>query len=168
MGLRSKLLFRRLNRACLDRARLADWQGNCRPLARRLGSGHEAFAAGGQPDDLQAQAQRLVGYLSDMFLVGDRPVFLRDQSRPHRKNRQGRVVYELHGACHANGPIEVFLRTAVHGRPVAHFTLLETLCHEWVHHYDFQAFGDSVHCGGFYQRLRSVYLPLRQALGPRR
>jgi hypothetical protein len=45
---------------------------------------------------------------------------------------------------------------------VAWKTLLQTLLHEWVHHYDFAAFGDSVHCSGFYARMNQLYHPLRE------
>jgi hypothetical protein len=138
--------------------------GACAPLVRRLIEEHGRFVGGARPEALESGAQALVDRLSELFLVDTRNVVFCDRPRPHRRNRRGRIVYELHGECAHRGAIRIFVRTAARRQPVALLTLVHTLVHEWVHHYDFRAFGDSVHCAGFYGRLRQLYDPLRLQL----
>ena len=133
-------------------------------LVRRVAAGHRRFQAQQDAEALRRATKGLLASLNDLFLVEPRSLNLDDRPRPHRRNRQGRIVYELHGQCSVDGPIQVYLRTAAREQPVALLTLLDTVCHEWVHHYDFRAFGDSIHCQGFYERLKSVYRPVREVL----
>ena len=47
--------------------------------------------------------------------------------------------------------------TAVQGRELAAKTFLDTLLHEWMHHYDFERLSlNSIHTKGFYERIRSL------------
>lgn len=101
--------------------------------------------------------------LNDEFDVAGKRVFLRDRPRPH-KRRGGRIVYELHGLCERDGPLEIYTRTAARAQPVALKTLVNTLLHEWIHHWDFDTHGNSVHCSGFYERLGQVYRPSRDII----
>jgi hypothetical protein len=54
--------------------------------------------------------------------------------------------------------IRIYHRTAVRGQVVAPKVFLNTLLHEWVHHFDFAALrlGRSPHTAGFYARLRAL------------
>jgi hypothetical protein len=152
--------YRRLDRDRLDRRTL---RALGRPLAQRLHelrTGHGAYRDGGRVLDLKAPAQQLLDTLNGAFELEPKRVFLRDSPRPH-KRRKGRIVYEVHGLCDPAGPIEAYTRTAARGQPVALKTLLDTLLHEWVHHYDFCRHGESVHCTGFYERLSQLYRPSR-------
>jgi hypothetical protein len=60
--------------------------------------------------------------------------------------------------------IQVWMRTAGHGRVVAFRTFLRTLIHEVGHHLDYELLGlrDSLHTKGFFQRESSI---VRQLLG---
>jgi hypothetical protein len=152
--------YRRLDRDRLDRRTLRSLG---RPLAQalhELRTGHGAYRDGGRVLDLKSPAQRLLDTLNGAFELEPKRVFLRDSPRPH-KRRKGRIVYEVHGLCDPAGPIEAYTRTAARGQPVALKTLLDTLLHEWVHHYDFCRHGESVHCTGFYERLSQLYRPSR-------
>lgn len=55
--------------------------------------------------------------------------------------------------------IRVWMRTAVRKEVTSFGTFLSTLCHEFVHHLDFQWFGfsDSWHTRGFYERAAALY-----------
>ena len=153
-------LFRRLDRARLDATLTHRAIRGASTWMQRLVAGHDGFRSGAGADHLASGAQGLVDVLCDEFVLGRKRVALRDEPRPH-KRRGGRIVFELHGRCRMRGSIEIFARTAAQERPVALKTLLETLLHEFVHHYDFDAFGASVHCSGFYERLGQLYRPLR-------
>lgn len=153
-------LHRKLDQDRLDRRTLSALRVS---FARRLfdlREGHGRYQQGGRVADLHTPAQGLLDELVAAFELPPKHVFLRDSPRPHRR-RKGKIVYELHGLCDPAGPIEAYTRTAAHGRPVALKTLLDTLLHEWVHHYDFSRHGASVHCSGFYERLAQVYRPAR-------
>jgi len=154
-------LFRRLDRARLDGTLTRRALVGAAPLMRALQGGHDRFRKGGEPAALSSGAQRLVDHLCEEFVVAGKRVELLDEPRPH-KRRGGRIVFELHGQCRRDGAIRIFARTAAQKRPVALKTLLETLVHEFVHHYDFDCFGASVHCSGFYERLGQLYRPLRE------
>jgi len=158
--------FARLDGSRLDRRVLqASWPDVVAALAQ-LRTSHAAYAGGAPVGDLHRSSQGLVDTLNAAHGVGPKRVFLRDRPRPHRR-RQGRIVYELHGQCDPEGPLEVYTRTAARAQTVALKTLLNTLLHEWVHHLDFERFGASVHSSGFYERLAQVYRPVRDLLGRR-
>lgn len=156
-------LFRRLDRARLERRVLAaSWEG-LRVDLLALAEAHARYRAGARVRELVPPAQRLVDDLGRAFELPPKLVFLRDSPRPHRR-RQGRIAWELHGECDPAGPLEVFTRTAARAQPVALKSMVDTLLHEWVHHYDFSTFGESVHCKGFYERLAQVYRPARDVI----
>ena len=155
--------FRRLDRARLARPVLRRATPELRACLDGLAVAHARYAAGGSPAELRQGCQGLVQVLNGAFDLPAKRVLLRDRPRPHRR-RGGRIVYEVHGQCDPEGLLEVYTRTAAKARPVALRTLLNTLLHEWVHHYDFALLGESVHCSGFYERLGQVYKPARDWL----
>ncbi len=154
---------RRLDGARLPSRRLARALPLLEASMPRLHAAHGGFRIEGHVPELSRAFQDLVDLLSGQFGVGTKRVVLRDRPRPHRR-RGGRIVYELHGSCEQEGTVEVYLRTAARAQPVALPTLLNTVLHEWMHHWDFETFGTSIHCRGFYERLRQVYRPLRVRL----
>jgi hypothetical protein len=156
-------LFRKLDRERLDAALLLTLAPRLEAALDDLVRAREAYVEQGAVRVMHVACQQLVDVLDASFDLPSKRVFMRDRPRPH-KRRKGRVVYEVHGQCDPDGPMEIFTRTAAHARPVALKTLLDTLLHEWVHHYDFTRFGESVHCKGFYERLSQLYRPLRDRL----
>jgi hypothetical protein len=80
------------------------------------------------------------------------------------------VSHELHGLyTPEEGPrpkIRVWMRTAKHGRVVAHRTFVRTLVHELCHHLDYTLLEleESFHTEGFFKRESSL---CRQLLPPR-
>jgi len=159
----SQRLFNRLDHARLDRTTLTCAWPELRAALDTLQLGHRRYGADGRVVDLARACQHMVAVLNRGFDLSRKQIVVRDRPRPHRR-RGGRIVYELHGLCDPEGPLELYTRTAAHARPVALKTLLNTLLHEWVHHFDFCSFGESVHCSGFYERLAQVYRPARDVL----
>ena len=85
-----------------------------------------------------------------------------------KKGRSGRrkAVWKLYGTCDDRGQITLAFRTAVRKKVFAFKTFLQTLVHEFCHHYDFRKLklAASFHTGGFYQRVDSLYRPLVELL----
>lgn len=160
MGRLPARVFRALDRARLGEREVARVVFDLRLVLRELAAAHEEYRATGLVRPFSEHSQSLVDLLCHELEVPSKRVFLRDRPRPHSR-RAGRIVSELHGLCRSNGPLEVYTRTAARGQPVALKTYLDTLLHEWVHHWDFETFGTSVHCSGFYERLGQVYRPAR-------
>lgn len=90
----------------------------------------------------------------DCYVLASRPRG-RDGSELH-----GMYVPEEDGSAH----IEVWMRTAAHGRVVAFRTFLRTLVHELCHHLDYELLEleETFHTEGFFQRESSL---VRQLLG---
>jgi len=159
----SDRLFQKLDRDRLDTVILKTAMPELKSVLDEVVRARESYAADGGVRTLHLALQQVVDVLDVCFELPAKRVFLRDRPRPHRRS-QGRVVYEVHGECNPDGPMEIYTRTAAYARPVALKSLLDTLLHEWIHHYDFTCFGDSVHCEGFFERLAQVYRPLRDRL----
>jgi hypothetical protein len=159
----SERLFQKMDRARLDSATLNAAMPDLMSVLVEVVRARESYVADGGVRALHLTFQQVVDVLDGCFGLPTKRVFLRDRPRPHRRS-QGRVVYEVHGECDPDGPMEIYTRTAAYARPVALKSLLDTLLHEWIHHYDFTRFGDSLHCDGFFERLAQVYRPMRDRL----
>ncbi|MFN2582417.1 MAG: hypothetical protein ABR498_06725, partial [Candidatus Dormibacteria bacterium] len=62
------------------------------------------------------------------------------------------------GGVVADARIRIYHRTAVRQQVISPKVFLNTLLHEWVHHYDFAGLrlARSPHTSGFYARLRAL------------
>lgn len=82
---------------------------------------------------------------------------VRDAPQAHRRGG-GRLVHKTYGRYQpASKGILIYNRTAVRGQILAPKSFLETLLHEWVHHYDFEQLKlNSIHTSGFYHRLNGL------------
>lgn len=157
MALRPKHIYNRLNRARLDSSAFRIHRQELIQLYRELKGCHTNWLKGALPTALTAAAQAFVDFLSMTFLVPPIALSLVDRARPHGRDEKGRVRGELYGSCTYHGNIRIYLRTAARGQRTAFKTFFNTLVHEWVHHYDFEALGDTIHCAGFYQRIQVLY-----------
>lgn len=157
MGLRPKRVFNRLNRARLDSSALDSHWPAIRNHYQEIRCSHAQWLKGASPAALASASQKFVDLLSDIFLVSPKSLSLADKPRPHSRDPQGRVDGQLFGSCSFEGNIRIYLRTPSRGQPTAFKTYFNTLIHEWVHHYDFEALGDTVHCAGFYERVGAIY-----------
>lgn len=80
-----------------------------------------------------------------------------DTRQWHRRAR-GRMAVRKYGSYHPGMKhISIQNRTAVFAKEVAPKTFLDTLLHEWMHHYDYKKLHlNSIHTKGFYERIRSL------------
>lgn len=78
--------------------------------------------------------------------------------KAHAEFRGDKMVVKLHGFCAPDGTITLAYRTAVRRKVFAFKTYLNTLVHEFMHHYDHRRLqlGASFHTRGFYQRVRDL------------
>jgi hypothetical protein len=86
--------------------------------------------------------------------------------RPQRhRTRDGRLALKTYGyyrivweSVPPRGTIRIYNLTAIRQQVLAPKVFLETLLHEWVHHYDFTGMqlDRSPHTSGFYARIRDL------------
>jgi len=74
------------------------------------------------------------------------------------KRRGTRLAVKKYGAYYPKTKrISIQNLTAVQGKELAPKTFLNTLLHEWMHHYDFEKLSlNSIHTKGFYERIKSL------------
>ncbi len=80
------------------------------------------------------------------------------KAKQYHKKRNGRVAFKQYGYYKPRSKyIYINNRTAVRGQILAPKTFLDTLLHEWMHHYDHSKLGlNSIHTAGFYSRLKDL------------
>ena len=74
------------------------------------------------------------------------------------KRRNNKIVSKQYGYYKPDtNYIYIHNRTAARGQILAPKTFLDTLLHEWLHHYDFKKLRlNSIHTRGFYERLKHL------------
>ena len=80
------------------------------------------------------------------------------KAKQYHKKYNGRVVSRQYG-YYKPGTKYIYInnRTAVRGQILAPKTFLDTMLHEWVHHYDHCKLRlNSIHTSGFYARLKDL------------
>ncbi len=105
----------------------------------------------------QSLSDELCDALNDLAEIDICTVKVSDTKQYHKRSG-GRVVMKQYGYYKPKQKyIYIQNRTAVRGQILAPKTFLNTLLHEWMHHYDHCALGlNSVHTSGFYQRLGNL------------
>ncbi len=80
------------------------------------------------------------------------------ETHQYHKKYQGRVVAKQYGYYRPQSNyIYIQNLTAVRGQILASKTFLDTLLHEWLHHFDYKKLKlNSIHTKGFYLRLKSL------------
>lgn len=114
----------------------------------------------GLPDSSLVRVRRGAGELLDLLARTYRipGLQLSVLDRPRPTLRAHRYGGELHGDYTPPGRIRIWARTAKRGQRVAFLTFLDTLLHEFVHHYDltYLKLPDTVHSENFYKRVWSL------------
>ncbi len=107
--------------------------------------------------DRQEISEALLAELSRISAVPVVTLRIADRNQYHSK-RGGKVVFKQYGVYYPQSQsITIQNRTAVRGQLLAPLTFIDTLLHEWLHHYDFQKLGiESLHTSGFYARLKDL------------
>lgn len=110
-------------------------------------------------------AQLLV---DDLGAVADLPpcrISVADRAQAHQHDGQrlqsktyGYYQCDFRGGEVANARIRIYHRTAVRQQVISPKVFLNTVLHEWTHHFDFAGLGldRSPHTAGFYARLRAL------------
>jgi hypothetical protein len=134
------------------------------PVARGLTL--RVLDAGDEAEERQRIAQHLVDELSRaaglppcQVVVPDRPQVHRHDGQRLQSKTYGYYTYRLDEAGGlAWARIRIYHRTAVQQRVISAKVFLNTLLHEWVHHYDFHGLRlpRSYHTAGFFSRLRAL------------
>ncbi len=89
-------------------------------------------------------------------------------TRQYHRRHGPRVVFRQYGSYRPRSRyIYIQNLTAVRGQPLAPRAFLETLLHEWTHHYDTVTLGlNSIHTSGFYARLKDLKTQLGLIVSP--
>lgn len=115
----------------------------------------------------QAIGDELLDMLADLAKIDIVNLKISDKNQYHKK-RNGKVAFKQYGYYKFTQPkrgeggpgiayIYIHNRTAVRGQILASKTFLDTLLHEWMHHYDFCKLKlNSIHTAGFYARLKDL------------
>jgi hypothetical protein len=114
--------------------------------------------------DRQAKGQRLLEVLDRAAGLPDCKLVVADRPQKHQ-TRGGKLALKTYGyyrvaweARRPSGSIRIYNLTAIRQQVLAPKVFLETLLHEWVHHYDFTGLelDKSPHTSGFFARIRAV------------
>ncbi len=110
-----------------------------------------------QATDRQRLGLALLDELTEAAQINICQLKVSDAPQAHR-HRGSRMVYKKYGHYQPKSKgILIYNRTAVRGQILAPKSFLETLLHEWVHHYDFEKLKlNSIHTLGFYRRLNGL------------
>ena len=144
--------YKRSNRiTCID----FDVSHKCRIVAKKILSSRSTIRR-------QALSNALCDALCESSNIAMCDIKI-SRARQHHKKSNGRTVYKQYGFYRPQSKyIYITNRTAVRGQILAPKTFLNTLLHEWMHHYDFCKLKlNSIHTKGFYMRLKSLEDELR-------
>lgn len=136
-----------------------------RPGVVARGLAVRALTVGEDADDRQRLGQLLIDELDAQAGIGACAVVVADRRQVHHHNGQRlqSKTYGYYRCWFRDGAVErarirIYHRTAVRQQVIAPKVFLNTLLHEWVHHYDFAGLrlARSPHTSGFYVRLRGL------------
>ena len=105
----------------------------------------------------QELATQILDELSDLAKINIVNVKISEAKQYHKKYNN-KVVSKMYGYYKPKTSyIYINNRTAVRGQILAPKTFLDTLLHEWLHHYDYNKLKlNSIHTSGFYTRLKDL------------
>lgn len=116
-------------------------------------------------EERQRLGRALLGSLNDSFQLPEVSLTLVDRPQLHRTDDRGRLAQKTYGYYRCHIPhrdadpercaIRIYHRTAVRAQVLAPGAFLQTLLHEWTHHFDFAGLrlSRSPHTAGFFTRL---------------
>jgi len=110
----------------------------------------------------QKLSEKLLDELCDGAKIDIIKLEISNTKQYHRKSA-GRVAMKRYGYYRPTSKL-IYIQnlTAVRGQILAPKTFLDTLLHEWVHHYDtYKLKLRSIHSQGFYERLNDLKAKLK-------
>ena len=104
----------------------------------------------------ELHGQLLLNELSAYFSITPPQLTVRDQPQHHTK-KNGKLYQKTFGTYNS-GNINITNKTAIKQKVVAGKTFLDTLIHEFMHHYDFNILklSKSLHTTGFFLRMNEI------------
>lgn len=114
--------------------------------------------------DREKTAQELINYLCDKFKICRSKVTVLNLNQPHSTSDRNTLKSVKMGDYNPNSHvIRVWNLTAKQGKTVSIKSFLDTLLHEFIHHYDFTVlkFNQSPHTSGFYKRLSDLSVKVK-------
>ena len=136
-----------------------------RPSSIARGLAMRIAGSGDDPVERRRLAQMLVNELDDLagldvcqVTVADRPQVHEHDGRRLQSKTYGYYQCTTREGHVAGARIRIYHRTAVRQQVISPKVFLNTLLHEWVHHFDFSGLHlpRSSHTSGFYARLRAL------------
>ncbi len=109
-----------------------------------------------EADIRESLGQLLLDELSKLYKISPPVLKVLDAPQKHSK-KDGKLTRKIFGT-YKSGNIEITNRTAIRKKMVASKTFLDTLIHEFMHHFDFFVLKltRSLHTSGFYSRLNEI------------
>lgn len=107
----------------------------------------------------QRLAQSLIDYLCKKFKIASASVRVVNRAQPHATNMAGRLQRKTLGTYTVvREVITLYNLTAIKKQVVSIKSMLDTLLHEFMHHYDmtYLKLGASIHSAGFYMRISDL------------
>jgi len=110
-----------------------------------------------ETEDRQQLGTKFLEELEQLADIPKSKLKISDAKQYHKKYK-GKVAFKQYGYYDPNRQyIYINNRTAVRGQYLAPKTFLDTLLHEWLHHYDSKKLKlNSIHTSGFYARLKDL------------
>ncbi|MGH7685417.1 MAG: hypothetical protein ACREN2_01155 [Candidatus Dormibacteria bacterium] len=136
-----------------------------RPSSVARGLAMRVAGAGDDATERKRLAQLLVNELDDLAALPPCQVAVADRPQVHQHDgrRLQSKTYGYYQCTAKDGEvcgarIRIYHRTAVRQQVISPKVFLNTLLHEWVHHFDFSGLrlARSPHTSGFYARLRAL------------
>ena len=133
------------------------------PIARGLAM--RIAGSGDDPAERKRLGQMLINELDDLaglepcqITVADRPQVHEHDGRRLQSKTYGYYQCTTRDGQVSGARIRIYHRTAVRQQVISPKVFLNTLLHEWVHHFDFSGLNlpRSPHTSGFYARLRAL------------
>lgn len=123
-----------------------------------LGSSDDHLERGRLGQMLVDTLDSLAGLPPCLVVVADRPQLHVHDGRRLQSRTYGYYRCQFVGGVVSRARIRVYHRTAVRQQVISPKVFLNTLLHEWVHHYDFAGLRlpRSPHTTGFHARLRAL------------
>lgn len=105
------------------------------------------------------KAQTLLNYLCYKFKIKPVQIIVHNKPQPHLSNQNGKLKSKIYGSYN-NGfsVINIYNLTAKRKQPISIKVFIDTLLHEFIHHYDYEKlnFTNSIHTAGFYKRITDL------------
>jgi hypothetical protein len=130
------------------------------PSMRRKVDDLAVWLSAGDKTQVQSATQAVLDLLCEAARITPARLTLKEKADVRFRGRK--AVWKLYGTCDREGAITVAFRTAVQRKVFAFRTFLNTVVHEFMHHYDNRKLrlAASFHTSGFYHRVRDLYARL--------